>query len=132
LLKGKLIHTAHITASGHCRSGRSGNIGDYAFRRKEGGGNGRGVLKHGTGHLRRVDNTAFYHIAVLIIKRVETVVCLLCVQDFIHDYATVKTCVLCDLSDGLTAFRVSGYQFKKIDMSFVTDSVKFDLFAKKE
>lgn len=35
----------------------------------------------------------------------------------------------CDLSGELTAFRVSGYQFKKTDINSMPDSVKFDLFA---
>lgn len=35
----------------------------------------------------------------------------------------------CDLSEGLTAFRSYGYQFKKIDMNSMPDSVKFDLFT---
>ena len=68
---GLSIHSAHIAAGGSRGSGRSGDIRYHAFGGEKRCRYGSRVLQYGTGNFRRIDDAAFYHIAILVVQRVE-------------------------------------------------------------
>src|SRR6266571_1758955 len=92
-------HTTHTT-TWHCRSVLLRQLGDQGFGGHQQPGNARGVLQRAAGHLGRVNDALFHHVAVHIGGGVVAFVGLQLTHP-LHDDRAFRTGVRSDVAHGL-------------------------------
>ena len=102
LINGNPLHHAAHTACGHRRHGGSVGLllGQHALRGEEHRGDRRGVLQRYARHLRRVDDTGFQQVLVLVVAGVVTEG-VLALLHLVDDHRAFAAGVLDDLAERL-------------------------------